>query len=240
MTQGSLILHKQAKCRCSDWYHKNQWNHSWTKMYIYRSYLFNTVIQIAVEAENNLHTWKTLQEVWIQWGIYFFKCIFLYRNFVSFSKDKVWQRTHCSDVFARQHRKWPKNRHMCRSKQIFGGAKDFCPNFPELSRKAFGQFFVRIFPPTTQIMKTFLWDHLQKEAFMWLTTRWAPIFQNQTTWAPIFSHIFRQFAQMFCFFARIFTEFCGIFRDFARIFGKSKFLGERLNPVHPRLLHHCK
>jgi len=25
--------------------------------------------------------------------------------------------------------------HRCRSRQIFGGAKDFCPNFPKLARK---------------------------------------------------------------------------------------------------------
>jgi len=32
--------------------------------------------------------------------------------------------------------------HRCSSKQIFGGAKDFCPNFPKLARKV----FVRLMP----------------------------------------------------------------------------------------------
>jgi len=37
-----------------------------------------------------------------------------------------------------------------------------------------------------------------------------------------------------------FRDFFRLFRDFARIFDKSKHLGLRLYPLHPRLLHHCR
>jgi len=33
--------------------------------------------------------------------------------------------------------------------------------------------------------------------------------------------------------------FAQIFRDLAQIFDKSKLLGVRFHPLHPRLLHHC-
>jgi len=33
-------------------------------------------------------------------------------------------------------------------------------------------------------------------------------------------------------------DFAQIFRDVARIFNKSKLLGVRLHPLHPRLQHH--
>jgi len=46
------------------------------------------------------------------------------------------------------------------------------------------------------------------------------------------------FAQIFRDFALIFKSFVRIFRDYAQIFNKSKLLGMRLHPLHPRLLHH--
>jgi len=36
-------------------------------------------------------------------------------------------------------------RHRCRSKQIFGGAKDFCPNFSKLAQKVFVQLLPTVF-----------------------------------------------------------------------------------------------
>jgi len=35
--------------------------------------------------------------------------------------------------------------HRCRSKQIFGSAKDFCPNFPKLAQKVVGQLLPTVF-----------------------------------------------------------------------------------------------
>jgi len=45
----------------------------------------------------------------------------------------------------------------CRSRKMFGGAKDFCTNIPKLSWKA----FVRLFPTNfSKIMRPFFgWDH---------------------------------------------------------------------------------
>jgi len=37
----------------------------------------------------------------------------------------------------------------------------------------------------------------------------------------------------------MFRDFAQIFWDFSRIFDKSKLLGVRLHPLHPRLLYHC-
>jgi len=47
----------------------------------------------------------------------------------------------------------------------------------------------------------------------------------------------QQFAKVFIHFSQISTEFAWILRDFAWIFTKSKVLGVRLHPLHPRLLH---
>ena len=55
-----------------------------------------------------------------------------------------------------------------------------------------------------------------------------------------FARIFRDFSKIFTNFAQISTDFARIFRDFARIFTKSKHLGVRFQPLHPRLLHHWK
>jgi len=44
----------------------------------------------------------------------------------------------------------------CRSKQIFGGAKDFFPNFSELAQNVFVQLLPTNIRTPTKIMKTFL------------------------------------------------------------------------------------
>jgi len=53
------------------------------------------------------------------------------------------------------------------------------------------------------------------------------IFPNQIMLGAIFAQILK-----------IFRYFAQISMDFARIFTKSKLLGVRLHPLHPRLLHH--
>jgi len=58
----------------------------------------------------------------------------------------------------------------------------------------------------------------------------APFFSNQSMLGAISAQIFREFLKVFRDFARILW-------DFARIFTKSKLLGVRLHPLHPRLLH---
>ena len=54
---------------------------------------------------------------------------------------------------------------MCKSKQIFGVGKDFCPISPKFARKV----FVRLLPTNflTKIMKTFFWYNLQEKVLIW-------------------------------------------------------------------------
>ena len=117
----------------------------------------------------------------------------------------------------------------CTSRHIFGGVKDFCPNFPKLARNIFGSLFVRIFSHEEHIGRQFpkakhVWRHL---------------FSNQKTLDAIFARIFKElprFSGILRRFSQIFARFPWIFMDFARIFTKSKLLGVCL---HPCLLHHC-
>jgi len=76
----------------------------------------------------------------------------------------------------------------CRSRQIFGGAKDFCQNCPKLAKKKFGPLFVRIFSHDDRF-----WDDLQKK----------PLCVILHQLCAIFARIFRDFA-------KIFTDFCQI------------------------------
>jgi len=54
--------------------------------------------------------------------------------------------------------------HWCRSRQIFGGAKDFFPNFPKLARKDFYATFANKFSPT-KVIKIFFGGHTPKKVF---------------------------------------------------------------------------
>jgi len=118
--------------------------------------------------------------------------------------------------------------HRRRSRQIFGGAKDFFPNFLKFARKNFGPLFVRIF-----LMKTVFGI---KKVFMWFCTRWGPIFSSQSTLdaifavfsesLPRFSGVLPRFSQILPRFLRILP----IFRNFARIFTTSNFLGCACTP----------
>jgi len=56
--------------------------------------------------------------------------------------------------------------HRCRSRQIFGGRKDFARISPNLPEKFFCAIFASKFSPT-KIMKTSFWCNLQKKVFMY-------------------------------------------------------------------------
>ena len=73
--------------------------------------------------------------------------------------------------------------HRCRNKQIFGGAKDFCPIFSKLVQKV----FVRLLP------KNFF-SHKDHEAILLM---WSPKKAILQTLGAIFSRIFRDIAQIF-------------------------------------------
>ena len=81
-----------------------------------------------------------------------------------------------------------------RSKQVFGGAEDFCPNFPKLARIIIGPLFVRIF------FQANLLGWRPKKVFMWFCKRWAPFL-------PRFSGILRRFSQILSRFPHILSRF---------------------------------
>jgi len=125
--------------------------------------------------------------------------------------------------------------HRCRSRQIFGGAKDFFLNFPKLARNIFGPLLVRSF---IQEDLQLGWPPKKEKVFMWFCKRWAPFPSNQT-------HVVRHFCPDFQVFtdlqslSQILPIVTRILQRFCRIFTKSKLLGVRLHPLHPRFLHHC-
>ena len=100
--------------------------------------------------------------------------------------------------------------HRSRSRQIFGGAKDFCPDFLKLARKNFGPLFVRIFSHEDRF-----WN---KKGFHVIQhTLGGAIFLNQSTLdaifavfsecLPRFSGVLPRFSQISADFAD-FQEFC--------------------------------
>ena len=98
--------------------------------------------------------------------------------------------------------------HRCRSRQILGGAKDFCPNFPDFW--------------TTSCTNIFSWRPFlgwppKRSSCNKFCTRWAPFFWNRSTCAP---------------FLPVLAGSLPRFRDFTRIFTKSKLLGVRLHLLH--------
>jgi len=98
-------------------------------------------------------------------------------------------------------RKVSSDSHRCRSRQIFGGAKDFCPNFPDIAEKFLG--------------------HLLCDFHAIL----GPISFNQSTLGTIFIKS-KQVGRHFCSyfygvcpdiqgFSKVFTIFVQIYTDFA-------------------------
>jgi len=64
--------------------------------------------------------------------------------------------------------------HRFRNRQIFGVAKDFCPNFPKLPRKGFCATFAYKFSPT-KIITTIVDVTSNKNVFF--CKPWAPFFE---------------------------------------------------------------
>jgi len=97
-----------------------------------------------------------------------------------------------------------------RSKQIFWGAKDFCPNFPKLARKV----DVRLFPTNSlpeKSMKTISGVTSKIKAFiLFSANRWTPFFEVKRRLAP-FLH---GFSRILSRHLGIFPRFSGILHEF--------------------------
>ena len=108
--------------------------------------------------------------------------------------------------------------HRCRNRQIFGGAKDFCPNFRSFqatlcanvsSHTDHKHLLLGWFPKIQKVSCESA--HIGRQFFN-TKQRWAPIFRSQTTLGAIFAQIFWYFANKFRF-----IDFGQIFRDFWQI-----------------------
>ena len=110
--------------------------------------------------------------------------------------------------------------HRCRSRHVFRGAKDFCPNFSNLARKIFGG---------KRSSRDF------GHHFFQIKARWAPFLPVFWGSLPRFSEVLRRFSKILPRFLRI----CPYFQVFCPDFHQIKTFGGALAPLHPRLLHHC-
>ena len=129
-------------------------------------------------------------------------------------KSYKWtEQWHC------RHNKW-------RSRQNFGGAKNFCPNFPKLARKIFGPLFVRIFSHEDRIGRHFFKSkHVGRHIFQNKICR--GLFLNQKTLGAFL----RVFSKSLPRFSGILRRFSHNLPRFRRIFTKSKLLGVSVHPA---------
>ena len=96
--------------------------------------------------------------------------------------------------------------HRCRSRQILGGAKDFCQNSPKLARKP-----TKKWPPNNSACDF-------GRHFFQIKAGWAPLLL-------IYSGSLLRFSWILWRFSEILTKIPRIFKNFAWIFTKSKLLG---------------
>ena len=86
----------------------------------------------------------------------------------------------------------------CRSREIFGGAKDYCPNFPKLAQKFFVRLLLTNFLPETTSRPVF--DVTPKKVLIvFFCKRWAPFFEVKQRWGPFlpgFSGILPRFPRI--------------------------------------------
>ena len=141
---------------------------------------------------------------------------------------------------------WMHAIHRCRSRQIFGGAKNFCPNLRKFARTkskknttavfssqgTSSTIFAQILPKLVAFLltcpKTSKLKHdCQKKC---LHLHFVCLFCKFNAHTPILQCVYTYFAQ-------ISSHFAQILRGFARIFTKSNLLEVRLQPLHPRPQH---
>ena len=100
--------------------------------------------------------------------------------------------------------------HRCRSKQIFGVAKDFAQIFPNLPKKLSCNF-----------CRSFLWCDLNKNGLhLFFCKPWAPFFEAKQRWAsffPRFSRILPTYIGLLFGFSKILPKFLEILPGFSGI-----------------------
>jgi len=120
----------------------------------------------------------------------------------------------------------------CRSKQIFGIAKDFCPNFPKLARKV----VVRLLPKNLlpqRLLRPFFGATSKKDLHLFFCKYWVPFFEVKQRWAPFlprFSGILPRYCGILPGFSGILPKFSGILPGFST---NQNFGGELAPPEPP-------
>ena len=105
--------------------------------------------------------------------------------------------------------------HRRTSRQIFGGEKDFCPNFSKVCRKVFCAIFANNSFP---IKDHFLVWPPKKDLHVFFCKRWAPFLEVKQRWVP---------------FVPGFSGFCPYFEWFCPDFREIKTFGGSLAPPAP-------
>jgi len=93
----------------------------------------------------------------------------------------------------------------CRSRQIFGGVKKFCPNFPKLARNGLCAFCPHIFSHKDH-EDLFLVRPSKSGHNVFFCNRWAPFFKVKLRWWSFlswFSGILPEFSEDLAEFSRI-------------------------------------
>ena len=125
-------------------------------------------------------------------------------------------------------------RHMCRRKQIFEGAKDFCPISPNLPEKFLCDFCLQIFSHRDHDDLLLVWPP-EKGLYSFFCKRLAPCFKVKQCSTPILS----RFSGILKRYLGILLEFQGVCQNFQ---GFCPYLWQilrvRLHPLHPLRLHH--
>jgi len=120
----------------------------------------------------------------------------------------------------------------CRSRQNFGGTKDFCSSFPKLARNV----FVRLLQTLSHKDHEYLFlVWLPKKVFIFFANGGCHFLKTNKV-GRHFLPGFQEFCPDFRGFYPDFHGFCPYYQGFVLIFDKSKHLGVRLRP---RLLNHC-
>jgi len=103
--------------------------------------------------------------------------------------------------------------HKCRDRHIFGGAKDFCPNFPKLARKVFERFLPTTFLP--QRTWRSVCDVISKKGLNCVFLQTSSANNVRRHFCPDFQGF--RFSMILLRFSEVLPEFSGILLKFSTI-----------------------